>query len=404
METAESNSSTTRTFNDLPPFQRLLMGPGPSNVHPRVLEAMAKPLVGHLDPEFLKIMDEIQAMLQEVFRTKNRFTISVSGTGSAGMEAAICNVIERGDKIIVGINGVFGTRLADVSKRYGAEVLEVKAPWGEIVPPDAIRDALADNPGVKAVVVVHAETSTGIHQPLEELSELTHKAGALFIVDTVTSLAGTEVSVDDWEIDVCYSGTQKCLSCPPGLAPLTFGDRTMEVMHQRKSPVESWYLDMTMIEKYWGSDRAYHHTAPISMNYALREALRIILEEGLQPRWARHRLHHEALKTGLEALGLRFVAQEGHRLPMLNSVAFPDGTDEAAVRKTLLNDYNIEIGPGLGPFKGKVWRVGLMGESCRKSSVISLLAALGEIFARDGKVTDSGLGISAALEAYADRE
>ena len=357
---------------------RTLMGPGPSNVHPRVLKAMATPVIGHLDPAFLKLMDEMMDNLRRLFRTQNRFTIAVSGTGSAGMETALVNILEPGDKILICVAGVFGERMCDVASRCGAEVVRVETPWGDIIQPEQVSAALKQGK-FKAVAIVHAETSTGAHQPLKELAALAHQHGALFVADTVTSLAGVEVSVDDWGIDVCYSGTQKCISCPPGLAPITFNERAMEAVRARKTKVQSWYLDMTMVERYWGAERFYHHTAPISMLYALAESLQLIMEEGLEARLARHARLGAALHAGLQALGLPLLAKEGYRLPMLTPVAIPDGVDDVAIRKQLLADYNLEIGSGLGAFKGKAWRIGLMGESCSQANVLLVLYALKQL-------------------------
>jgi alanine-glyoxylate transaminase / serine-glyoxylate transaminase / serine-pyruvate transaminase len=357
-----------------PPF-RLLMGPGPSNVAPSVLEAMSRPVLGHLDPLFVGMMDEIKAMLRTVLQTSNEMTFPVSGTGSAGMEFCFVNLIEPGDEVAVGVNGVFGNRMVDVAERCGARVIKVESPWGRIIEAGQIAEALGKcRP--KLVAIVHAETSTGALTPVEEISRLTHEAGALLLLDTVTSLGGCPVKVDEWQVDALYSGTQKCLSCPPGLAPVSFGPRAMEIATKRKKKVQSWYLDVNLLASYWGQERVYHHTAPISMNYALHEALRLVLEEGLVNRWDRHRDNHLALKQGLEKLGLSIASQEGHQLWQLNAVTVPEGVDEAAVRKRLLNEFNIEIGAGLGPLKGKVWRVGLMGETSKPENVKSFLSAL----------------------------
>ncbi len=386
----------------LDPPERVLMGPGPSNVHPRVLRAMAAPVVGHLDPVFLGVMDRIQAMLRQVFVTANRLTISVSGTGSSGMEAALVNVVEPGDGVLVCVNGVFGTRMADIVGRIGGDLVTVERPWGEVFTPDEIVNALERHPNVRVVAIVHAETSTGAHQPVEEIGRLCRERDLLLVVDAVTSLGGAEVRVDDWSIDVCYSGTQKCLSCPPGLAPITFGERAVERIRSRSSRVKSWYLDMNMIESYWSEgSRAYHHTAPISMNYALHEALSLVLEEGLAARHERHRRNSRALVAGLEALGFRMFAQEGHRLPMLNSVWVPDGVPEADVRRRLLLEHNLEVGAGLGQFAGKIWRIGLMGESSRRDSVTYLLGALGTVLRDLGVLESAGAGLEAASEVYA---
>ena len=367
-----------KPYEDLNPPRRILMGPGPSDVPERVTAALASPVVGHLDPVFLSIMEEVQEMLRAVMRTKNRFTLPVSGTGSAGMEAALVNLLERGDRILVCVNGVFGERMCDIAGRCGAELKRVDAPWGTPIDPEAVRQALADFPA-KLVAVVHAETSTGVLQPLEELAKISREKDALFLVDAVTSLAGAPLEIDAWGIDVCYSGTQKCLSCPPGLAPITFGPRAMEVLEKRKTKVPSWYLDMTMILKYWGPDRVYHHTAPISMTYALREALRLVLEEGLERRWERHQAVHRVLVGGLEKAGLKMLVEAPYRAPMINTVVLPGGVDDAAVRRKLLDGYGIEIGGGLGALKGKVWRIGIMGASCREDHVDTLLSALSEL-------------------------
>src|SRR6184192_130776 len=385
-----------QTFAAFRPPVRLLMGPGPSNVAPSVLEAMARPLVGHLDPAFVGMMEENKTMLRQVFLTKNEMTFPVSGTGSAGMEFCFVNLIEPGDEVIIGCNGVFGTRMVDVAERCGAKAIKVEAPWGRIIEPEQIAEALKKS-RPKLVAVVHAETSTGALTPVEEISRLAHQAGALFLLDTVTSLAGCPVRIDDWQVDAVYSGTQKCLSCPPGLAPVSLSPRALEVAASRKSKVQSWYLDVNLLASYWGQDRAYHHTAPISMNYALHEALRLVLEEGLENRWRRHEQNHLALKAGLEAMGLEIASQEGHQLWQLNAVAVPEGVDEAAVRKRLLSDFNIEIGAGLGPLKGKIWRVGLMGETSSKANAKAFLSALAQILNDSGRKTN----VDAALEAAA---
>jgi len=356
--------------------RRVLMGPGPSDVHPRVLQAMAHSTIGHLDPQCIQLLDEIRAMLQQVFRTENQLTLAVSGTGSAGMETAVVNLIEPGDRMLVCSAGVFGERMRDVASRAGAEVEAIEVPWGQVFSPDDIRTALRERGPFKVVGIVHAETSTGAAQPLEDLGAIVHAAGALLLVDAVTSLGGMPVLVDEWGIDACYSGTQKCLSCPPGLAPITFSARAVEAMSTRQTPVQSWYLDMNMVRRYWGSERLYHHTAPINMLYGLHEALSLVIEEGVETRWARHAREHLRLKAGLEALGLRYLADPAHQLPMLNAVATPEGCDEGILRRQLLVEYGIEIGGGLGAHKGKAWRIGLMGESATEANVQRLLAAL----------------------------
>ena len=366
-------------------------------VHPRVLHAMSVPLIGHLDPAFLTIMDEVQRRLRSLFRTANPLTIPISGTGAAGMEAALVNVIEHGDAVIVGINGVFGSRLAAMVERCGGRPIPIESPWGRIIEPDAIADALKRYAAVKAVAVVHAETSTGVHQPLEDIGRLCRHFDTLLIVDAVTSLAGLPLDVDGWNIDIAYSGTQKCLSCPPGLAPLTIGERALAAIRSRRTPCQSWYLDVSLIADYWvSSKRAYHHTAPISMIYALQEALRLVDEEGLDARYARHRTNSHALMAGLDALGFEPTAQEGARLTTLHCVAPPPGIDEAWGRKTLLQEYGIEIGAGLGPLQGKAWRIGLMGESSTRANVEALLGALEQMFLAQGWIQCAGAALDAA--------
>lgn len=383
------------------PSQRVLLGPGPSEVPARILAALAAPTLGHLDPEYLAIMDETRSLLQGIFRTRNRLTLAVSGTGSAGMEACIANLIESGDHALIVVAGVFGARMREISDRHGATVHSLELPWGQTVDPAAIQAALEAHPGIKLVGLVHAETSTGAHQPeLAEIARLAHAAGALLVVDAVTSLGGHELRVDDWGIDACYSGTQKCLSCPPGLAPVTFSPAALEVMDRRKSKVRSWYLDMSLIRNYWSEDRAYHHTAPVNMTYALREALVCVVEEGLEARIARHRRNHLALRAGLEALGLSYIPERS--LASLNAVHIPAGVDDARVRARLLADFGIEIGGGLGPFKGKAWRIGLMGASSSRRNVTLVLAALETILADTGRAASTrGAALAAAERAYA---
>ena len=363
------------------PPERLLMGPGPSNVAPSVLSALSMPLLGHLDPVFVKMMDEIKAMLRSVFLTKNAMTFPVSGTGSAGMEFCFVNLIEPGDEVVVGVNGAFGNRMADIAERCGAKVTKVESPWGRIIEPGQIADALkARKP--KLVAIVHAETSTGALTPVEEISRLVHDAGALLLLDTVTSLGGCPVRLDDWQVDAVYSGTQKCLSCPPGLSPVSLSPRAMEIATKRSRKVQSWYLDVNLLASYWGEERVYHHTAPISMNYALHEALRLVLLEGLDKRCKRHEEAHNSLKKGLNELGLTIASQPGHQLWQLNAVSVPEAVDEAAVRKALLTDHNIEVGAGLGPLKGKIWRIGLMGETARPENVERVLQALRKVLGK----------------------
>ncbi len=384
----------------LEPPARVLMGPGPSEIHPRVLRALGANTVGHLDPYYLTIMNDLQRMLREVFQTTNPMTMAVSATGSAGMESTVVNLIEPGDSMIVCVNGVFGERMVDVAGRAGAKVTRVDRPWGEVFSPDDLKAALAATKP-KVVGIVMAETSTGAWQPIEEISKLVHDAGALLLVDAVTALGGVPVKVDEWQIDAIYSGTQKCLSCPPGLAPVSFSPRAMDVVLNRKTKVQSWYLDVSMLAKYWGADRVYHHTGPINMTYGLYEALRLIQEEGLDACYARHMLNHRALKAGLTALGLKYATVEGHQLPMLNAVLIPDGIDDVKVRKALLERFGIEIGGGLGAFKGKAWRIGLMGHTARPNNVLLVLGALEQLLAEQGHKFAHGSSIAAANAVYA---
>lgn len=385
----------------LNPPVRTLMGPGPSDVHPRVLEALGKLTVGHLDPYYLQVMDGLQQMLRDLFQTQNRMTLAISGTGSAGMEAAVVNLIEPGDPMLVCVNGVFGMRMADVAARAGAQVTTIQRPWGQVFTVDDLQQALA-TARPKVVGIVMAETSTGSWQPIEEIAQAVHDAGAMLLVDTVTALGGVPVRVDAWGIDAVYAGTQKCLSCPPGLAPVSFSPRAMDVILNRRTKVQSWYLDINLLASYWGTDRVYHHTAPINMTYALYEALRLIHEEGLETCFERHMRNHQALRAGLAALGIRYAAQEGHQLPMLNAVWIPEGADDAAIRRALLERFGIEIGAGLGEFKGKVWRIGLMGYASRPANVLVFLAALEQLLAEQGRHFEHGASIAAANAVYAE--
>jgi alanine-glyoxylate transaminase / serine-glyoxylate transaminase / serine-pyruvate transaminase len=391
-------------IQDFNPPRRLLLGPGPSMVHPRVLRALSAPLLGHLDPAFLAVMTDIQLLLRHVFQTSNRFTIAISGTGSAGMEASIVNLVEPGDAVVVGINGVFGTRLATVVERCGGKAVRVEAPWGECLDPSRVEQALRRSGPVKAVAVVHAETSTGAWQPLDSIANLCRQHDALFVVDAVTSLGGVPVDVDRIGIDVCYSGTQKCLSCPPGLAPFTMSERALAAIKQRRTPCQSWYLDMGLIAGYWEEgERVYHHTAPVSMLYALREALRIVEEEGLPARFLRHQKNSAALVAGLQKLGLSPLAPAGQGLPMLNCMTVPSHIPEAEVRGQLLVEYGIEIGGGLGPLQGKVWRIGLMGESSTEAHVLALLNALETLLIRGGWLSTPGVALQAASGVYSHK-
>lgn len=388
----------TNDFKDINPGERVLMGPGPSNVPARVLQAMSAPCIGHLDPYFLTVMDETQRLLRFLFQTENPLTIPVSGTGSAGMETCFVNLVEPGDEVVVCVSGVFGTRMADIVGRIGGELIRVDSTWGRAVDPEAVLSAVKGR-SPKLIAVVHAETSTGVCQPLEDIARIAHETGALFLVDMVTSLGGMPVAVDSMEIDAAYSGTQKCISCPPGLAPVSFSPAAMKVLDARKSPVESWYLDMSMVKSYWGTERKYHHTAPINMIYALREALRLIAEEGLEEGFARHRLNHNALVAGIEAMGLAMLVPESERLPMLNAVCIPEGVDDVKVRKALLENFGIEIGGGLGDLQGKIWRVGLMGSSSSLRNVFLFLAALETVLKAEGARIKAG-ALEAASAVY----
>lgn len=382
------------------PSRRLLMGPGPSNVHPRVLSAMARPTVGHLDPGFVELMDDIKALLRRAFRTENDLTIPLSAPGSAGMECCFVNLLEPGDTVIVCINGVFGGRMKENAERCGAQVVTVESPWGQAVDPDAVKAALKANSNVKAVAFVHAETSTGVRSDAAAICGAATEAGALSIVDTVTGLGGIPVEVDGWGADAVYSGTQKCLSCPPGLSPMTFSARAVEAIKARSTKVQSWFLDLSLVMGYWagpaGGARSYHHTAPVNALYGLHESLLMLEEEGLEAAWARHAFMHSALVAGLEAMGLSMKVSGEVRLPQLNTVEFPSDVAEADVRRKLLSDFDLEIGAGLGPWAGKVWRVGLMGQSATQAHVLTCLAALEGTLISAGMSVESGKAQAAA--------
>jgi len=385
----------------IPPV-RTLMGPGPSDVSPRVLAAMARPTIGHLDPEFIRMMDEIKEMLQALFKTESPLTLPVSAPGSAGMEACFVNLVEPGDKVVVCQNGVFGGRMKENVERFGGEAIMVMDDWGKPVDLDKVEKALAENDGVKALAFVHAETSTGVRSDAESLCALARKYGCLSIVDAVTSLGGIEVDMDGWGIDAIYSGTQKCLSAPPGISPVAFGERAIEAVKSRKTPVPSWFLDKNLVMGYWGGGgkRAYHHTAPVNSLYALHESLVMLHEEGLENTWARHAKNHDALRAGLEAMGINFVVDEECRLPQLNTVYVPEGVDEAEVRSRLLNDYSLEIGAGLGALAGKVWRIGLMGSACTRRNVMLCLAALENTLSAMDAPINRGAAALAAEAVY----
>ncbi|MEN8131995.1 MAG: alanine--glyoxylate aminotransferase family protein [Pseudomonadota bacterium] len=380
------------------PPVRTLMGPGPSNVHPRVLEAMSRPTIGHLDPLFITLMDEIKTLLKYALQTQNELTLPISGPGSVGMETCFVNLVEPGDKVIVCQNGVFGGRMRENVVRCGVTAVMVEDNWGNPVDPQQLEDALNRNPDARIVAFVHAETSTGAASDAATLVELAHRHDCLSIVDAVTSLGGTALKVDEWQIDAVYSGTQKCLSAPPGLSPVSFNEQAKEKIRTRKSKVQSWFMDLNLIMEYWGSgtQRTYHHTAPINNLYALHEALILLRQEGLENAWARHQKNHSILRAGLEAMGLSLLVEESYRLPQLNSVRIPQGVDEAEVRKTLLKEYNLEIGAGLGPLAGKIWRIGLMGHTSTNDNVMLCLRALEEVLKKIGADISPGKALSAA--------
>lgn len=363
------------------PPTRILMGPGPSNVHPRVLEAMARPTIGHLDPRFIELMDEIKELLKYAFQTKNEVTFAVSGPGSVGMETSLVNLVEPGSKVLVCINGVFGGRMKSIVERCGAEAVVLNMPWGRAIDPQLFEDTLNKNTGISVCAFVQAETSTGAKSDIKTLTEIAHQHDCIVIADTVTSLGGISVLIDEWNIDVAYSGSQKCLSCPPGLSPVTFNDRAVEFIKKRKAPVQSWFMDLNLILGYWSGNvkRAYHHTAPINSLYALHESLLLLKEEGIENSWHRHKKNGEKLVIELEKIGLKPFVKEDERLPQLTSISIPAEIDEAKVRTSLLNDYDIEIGAGLGELAGKVWRIGLMGYSSNEKNVIMCVGALREL-------------------------
>ena len=388
------------TYLELNPPTRLLLGPGPSNVDPRVLRAMAAAPIGYLDVELFGIMDDTKELLQYTFQTQNPLTLAVSGTGMAGMEAALCNVIEPGDTVAVCVAGFFSERLCDIVERCQGRLVRIEGEWGRIIEPDQVRAALKQS-RIRVLAIVQAETSTGVLQPLPDISRLAHEHGALILVDTVTSLGGCPLKVDEWKLDAVYSGSQKCLGCPPGLAPVTFSPPAEEAIKARKAKVQSFYLDMTILGRYWGPDRVYHHTAPVNLYYALREGLRLIYEEGLEARWQRHHLNHQALMAGLQAMGLQPFAQVGHWLPSLNPVRIPDGINDAQVRGRLLQDYGIEIGGGLGKLKGQIWRIGLMGYNATRRNVLTFLNVFEAVLCAEGHSLPTGAALSAAEEVYA---
>jgi alanine-glyoxylate transaminase/serine-glyoxylate transaminase/serine-pyruvate transaminase len=379
------------------------MGPGPSDVNPRILEAMGRPTIGHLDPVFVSMMEEMKELLRYAFQTNNALTMPVSAPGSAGMEMCFVNLVEPGDKVIVCQNGVFGGRMKENVQRCGGTAVMVEDSWGVAVDPVKVEEALKANPDAKILAFVHAETSTGAISDAKTLAGLAHQHDCLVIADTVTSLAGVPLMVDDWQLDAVYSGTQKCLSCVPGLSPVTFSQRAVDVITSRKTTVQSWFLDLNLVLGYWGGGggkRTYHHTAPVNTLYGLHEALVILQEEGIENSWARHQKNHDALRTGLEAMGLSFVVPEGQRLPQLNAVSIPDGVDEAAVRSALLSEYNLEIGAGLGAMAGKIWRIGLMGFASNQTNVLFCLGALDAVLSSMKAPVTSGVAVEAARAFY----
>ncbi|HUP96458.1 MAG TPA: alanine--glyoxylate aminotransferase family protein [Usitatibacter sp.] len=394
--------AATKKITSFHPPQRTLMGPGPTEIHPRVLTTMSQPAIGYLDPVFVEMMEELKSLLRYVYQTDNALTFPVSGPGSVGMEYCFVNMVAPADKVIVARNGVFGGRMIENVERCGGTAIVVDDEWGKPVDAQKVEDAFRKNPGVKVLAFVHAETSTGAQSDAKALAQIAHKHDAMVIVDAVTSLAGTPVRVDEWGIDAIYSASQKCLSCTPGLSPVSFSERVVEHVRGRKDKIHSWFMDMNLLLGYWGATtRTYHHTAPTNSLFALHEALLLIKEEGLEQCWARHRRHHVALKAGLEAMGLKFRVAEPYQLPQMNAVGCPDGVDEELVRKTLLSEFGIEIGAGLGPLKGKIWRFGLMGYSCRPDNVMLCLSALGSVLMDLGLPIKVGEAEAAAHQAYA---
>ncbi|MBK1674763.1 alanine--glyoxylate aminotransferase [Ectothiorhodospira shaposhnikovii] len=391
------------TIQSFHPPVRTLMGPGPSDINPRVLAAMSRPIIGHLDPAFVGMMDQMKGLLQYAFQTQNALTLPVSAPGSAGMETCFVNLVEPGDTVVVCINGVFGMRMKENVERCGGTPVVVECEWGRPVDPQQLEDTLKAHPEARLVAFVHAETSTGACSDVKTLTQVAHAHDCLVIVDTVTGLGGCELRVDDWGVDAIYSGTQKCLSCTPGLAPVSFSEAAVARIKGRKHPVQSWFMDLNLVMGYWGPNakRAYHHTAPINALYALHEALVLLREEGLENAWARHRHHHEALKAGLEAMGLNLLVDEAHRLPQLNAVKVPDGVDEARVRGLLLERYGLEIGAGLGPLAGRIWRIGLMGFGCNRKNVQLCLHALEAVLLEMNAPIERGHAMPAASRVYA---
>ena len=394
---------TTKRITSFHPPRRTLLGPGPSDMNPRVMTALAQPAIGYLDPAFVTMMEELKELMRYAYQTSNPLTFPLSGPGSVGMEACFVNLVEPGDKVIVCRNGVFGGRMIENVERCGGTPVILEETWGEPIEPQKLEDLLKAHPDTKIVAFVHAETSTGAQSDAQALCDIARRYGALTIVDCVTSLGGTPVLLDAWQADATYSGSQKCLSCTPGLSPVSYSERAIEKVKARtKGKVQSWFMDLNLVLAYWGeTSRTYHHTAPGNSLYGLHEALLLLKEEGLENAWARHRRNHEALKAGVEAMGLKYVVRPEARLPQLNSVYIPEGIDDLTVRKTLLNDYNIEIGAGLGPLAGKIWRFGLMGYSSQPTNVLLLLSALSAVLGEMGYRHDAGAAEAAAHHAYA---
>lgn len=384
------------------PPARTLMGPGPSDINPRVIAAMGQPVVGYMDPIFVQMMEELKELLRYAYRTENPLTFPLSGPGSVGMETCFVNLVEPGDKVIVCRNGVFGGRMIENVQRSGGAAVVVEGEWGHPIDPDTVEEAIRANPDAKILAFVHAETSTGAQSDAQALCRLAQRHGLLTIVDAVTSLGGTPVLVDEWGMDAVYSASQKCLSCTPGLSPVSFSERAIAKVRGRRTKCQSWFMDLTLVLEYWGAtNRTYHHTAPGNSLYALHEALLLLREEGIENAWSRHQRHHEALKAGLEAMGLKYVVPEGARLPQMNAVWIPEGVEDLPLRRRLLSDFNLEIGAGLGPLAGRIWRFGLMGYSCKAENVLLCLSALGSALADVGHPVEYGKAEAAAHEAYA---
>jgi alanine-glyoxylate transaminase/serine-glyoxylate transaminase/serine-pyruvate transaminase len=389
-----------RQYTTLVAPERVLMAPGPTNLPAPVQQALLAPLTGHKDPAYLRVMDETADLLREVFLTRNAVTLALPGTGGAGMEACLVNLLEPGERVLICVNGLFGERMVEIGRRIGADVVPLEATWGQIVEPDSVRRALGKK-GAKLIVLVHGETSTGVLQPVEEIERIAHEHDALLALDAVATLGGIDVSTDEWGVDLCYTGSQKCLSAPPGAAPVTVSERGMAAIRERRTPVASWYYDLSLHERYWLGERVYHHTAPVLTMYALREACRLVVEEGLAARWRRHERLSRALVAGLEALGLELFAAKKYRLPTVAAIRVPEGVNDARVRGILLERFGIEIAGGLGEYAGRMWRVGIMGYSASEANVALVLAALEYALVQEGRRVEGGAGVAAAMAALA---